>query len=129
MLWSGCSIQGDWYKSNVLDECKKHCERLSKCNVIVTDGVRCTARQCPNIISKPSVHMKWKPGGWWGPYPNKRYDGSDGTLGHHQWTQAYCKDCYFAPENFKESLKSKIPAKWNFCLGFAIFTKQYSIFS
>ena len=107
MFWPSCKTLEDFWKSNVLDECKKHCERLSKCNVIVTDGVRCSARECPNISSKPSVYIKWEPGPNWGPYPNKRYDGSDGKLGHHPWHQVYCKDCYFAPENFKESLKSK----------------------
>ena len=129
MYWTGCKLLEEWYESNALEECKKRCEMLSGCNFILTDGVRCTLRECPSLISKPSTLEKWKPGGNWGPYPNNKYDGSDGTLGHLQGIQAYCKDCYFAPENFKESLKSKLPENWNFCLGSAISTMQYSIFS
>ena len=108
MVWhytapDDCPTKGYWYKSNVLEECKKYCDGLKECNVILTDGVACIARKCETPVPRPKKSgASFK----WGPYPNDDYDGSNGTLGYFPWIQGYCKHCYFAPENLKEALAS-----------------------
>ena len=93
-----------FFASNVVEECKKYCDRLKECNVIMTNGVECVVRKCETPVSKP---QKAGPHLNWGPYPVKDgYDGSNGTLGYFPWIQGYCKHCYFAPENLKEALAS-----------------------
>ena len=109
MVWhyadpDNCPTKGaNLYKSNVLEDCKKYCDGLKECNVILTDGVVCVLRKCETPVPRPQKSgASFK----WGPYPSNDYNGSNGTLGYFPWIQGYCKHCYFAPENLKEALAS-----------------------
>ena len=97
-----------WWKSNVVEECKKYCDRLKECNVILTNGVECVVRKCETPVPKPTTSIvgPYSIDYKWGPYPSDEYDGANGTLGYFPWIQGYCKHCYFAPENLKEALAS-----------------------
>ena len=99
------SAGATFWKSNVVEECKKYCDVLRECNVILTNGVECVVRKCKTPVPKPQTSAETE-GIKWGPYPNDDYKGINGTLGYFPWIQGYCKNCYFAPENLKEALAS-----------------------
>ena len=101
-----------WWKSNVVEECKKYCDRLKECNVILTNGVECVVRKCKTPVPKPTTSIvgPYSIDYKWGPYPSDEYDGANGTSGYFPWIQGYCRHCYFAPENLKEALAS-MPCK------------------